>query len=766
MTRPTIRLSPSLLVVLVAAALGCQQRISETADGATTTDESDADHSGMDAPQFVGIGFGDSGVRSDAPCTPVSCSAAGGNYCGRIGDGCGGIVDCGTCPAGQTCGGSGTPGVCSVPIDLATCKRLTCEQPSGRYCGKIGDGCGSTVDCGNCSAGDTCGGGGSPSVCGAPVNPATCKPVTCQPAGGQFCGRIGDGCGHLLTCPACSTGATCGGAGTPGVCGIAGTDPTACQPITCAQTGGRYCGKIGDNCGKVLDCGDCPVGTCGAGGTPNLCSQVMDPNCKPGTCQHKDGDYCGKIGDGCGGTLDCPACAGGKICARNVCAAEDCTNLCTKQMACPAGGDTTVSGIVYAPTPIKYGAADPIYNAVVYVPNSAVLPFAAGVSCDQCSASATGSPLVSAISGADGKFTLKNVPVGENIPLVIQVGRWRRQVTIPKVTACTNTALDAELTRLPRNKKEGDIPLTAIATGNADALECVLRKVGVEDSEFTLPTGGGRIHIYKANGSHLGATTPAASALTSSPATLRTYDMVILECEGAPNEKPTADKDNLVQYANAGGRMFVTHFEYSYLYNIAPFSMVADWKVAQPYPTVANAPLTGLVDQSFPKGMAFAQWLQTVGATSPMPGQIQIYAPRHDANTVVAPSQRWVYTQAPDTLQQFTFNAPVGVPEAKQCGRVLFSDFHVSDVSNVSVQFPTECNDKPMTAQEKVLEFLLFDLASCIQPDTKPPVAPMPPPAPPSSPPLPPPAAPPSPPPAEPPASPPPAPPPPPPVIQ
>ena len=48
-------------------------------------------------------------------------------------------------------------------------------------------------------------------------------------------------------------------------------------------------------------------------------------------------------------------------------------------------------------------------------------------------------------------------------------------------------------------------------------------------------------------------------------------------------------------------------------------------------------------------------------------------------------------------------------------------DFHVNDIMNLSVQFPMECNDKPMTAQEKALEFLLFDLASCVQPDEKPP---------------------------------------------
>jgi hypothetical protein len=400
-----------------------------------------------------------------------------------------------------------------------------------------------------------------------------------------------------------------------------------------------------------------------------------------------------------------------------------CVNLCTKQMKCPNGGDTTISGTVFAPTPPAFGNPDPIYNATVYVPNAQVQPFAPGVACDMCAAPASGSPLVIASSGPDGKFVLKNAPVGANIPLVIQVGRWRRQVIIPAVAPCADNAQPAELTRLPRRKSEGDIPLMAISTGRVDALECLLRKVGVDDSEFTLPSGDGRVHFFQANGATLGPATPAAQQLSGNLVTLKGYDMAIFECEGSPILKAIPDKQNIIDYANAGGRLFLTHYSYTWLFDMPPFQGTATWAPDSAHPTNNDAALTATIDQSFPKGMAFAQWLELVGATSPMPGQIQINVPRHDLDATIPPAQRWIYTPAPNTVQHYTFNAPVGAPDDQQCGRVLFSDFHVSGIQNGNqAVFPAECTNQPLTPQEKVLEFMLFDLSSCVQPDSKPPI--------------------------------------------
>jgi hypothetical protein len=67
----------------------------------------------------------------------------------------------------------------------------------------------------------------------------------------------------------------------------------------------------------------------------------------------------------------------------------------------------------------------------------------------------------------------------------------------------------------------------------------------------------------------------------------------------------------------------------------------------------------------------------------------------------------------------YTFDTPVG---GTACGRGVFSDFHVEDASNdpsTGETFPTACNGTTpasMTPQEKLLEFMLFDLTSCVSP--------------------------------------------------
>jgi len=148
-----------------------------------------------------------------------------------------------------------------------------------------------------------------------------------------------------------------------------------------------------------------------------------------------------------------------------------CTGLACQVKDC-GSSPTSLSGTVYAPN-----GTLPLYNVIVYVPNSEVKAFPDGVQCDKCGSLASGNPITTTLSDYKGHFKLDNVPVGTNIPLVIQLGKWRRQITIPTVKECTdNPITDKNLTRLPKKRSEGDMPKIAVTTGGCDKLSACCRR--------------------------------------------------------------------------------------------------------------------------------------------------------------------------------------------------------------------------------------------------------------------------------------------------
>ncbi len=383
-----------------------------------------------------------------------------------------------------------------------------------------------------------------------------------------------------------------------------------------------------------------------------------------------------------------------------------CTGLACQQVTCSAGATTSLTGTVYAPN-----GTDPLPNVQVYIPNAAVPAFTPGVSCPAVGQAPLGSPLVGATTAVDGTFTIQNVPVGTNIPLVIVSGRWRRQIVIPSTASCANTAVDPTLSRFPRNQSEGDIPKFAVATGSVDAVECVLRKVGVADAEFTDPSGSGRINLYTGSGgpgASIDAATPSETALMGNTATLNSYDVLMLPCEGSPypQDKTAAQYANLITFANAGGRVYGSHYAYQWMYQNPPFNGVANWAVNQgSYP---DGPAT--VNPAFSASQTLSTWLQDVGAST-TPGQIPLSQIKHDLNGVIAPTESWLNLNSSGTVMQMVFDTPVG-STGNQCGRVLYNEYHVETPTG-SKTFPGECaTTATMTAQEKLLEYSLFELTN------------------------------------------------------
>jgi hypothetical protein len=338
----------------------------------------------------------------------------------------------------------------------------------------------------------------------------------------------------------------------------------------------------------------------------------------------------------------------------------------------------------------------------------------------------SGRPIATALTNAKGEFVLEDVPGGADVPLVVQIGRWRRQVVVPSVGECVDTPLAADMTRLPRSKAEGDIPKIAITTGNADSLECFLRKLGVDAAEMGNPDGDARIHLFRGNGASIDGATPLATTLWDDVDALERYDMVILSCEGDEHNetKSAAAKDNLKTYLDSGGRVFASHFHYTWFKNgPAALSTTASWVTNS---SAGNQTVD--IDTTFAKGEAFADWLVAVSASTTR-GKVPMTELRRNVTAVPgagAPpdrSRRWIHAPNGDT-KFYSFNAPVDVAPEQQCGRGVYTDIHVSSGDDSTGTFPNNCKTSGFTEQEKALLFLLFDLASCVQDDNKPPQPP------------------------------------------
>ena len=386
---------------------------------------------------------------------------------------------------------------------------------------------------------------------------------------------------------------------------------------------------------------------------------------------------------------------------------------------------TTISGTVYDPR--TTASALPLPGVLVYATTSAVAPLPAGVQCLTYQNPPSAASYTK--TAVDGTFTLEKVPENTDYTVVIQAGKWRRQFAVQVGTAPV-TGLNLHM---PASHKEGDIPLIAIATGTADGVECVLRDMGISDAEFTDDAGavnpGGRIHLYQGSGAageYITPATPSETALTGNTTTLNGYDMVMFPCQGndgAEFVKTTSALSNIMDYANAGGRVFTTHYSFVWLDPDAPFNSpfppVANWHPDEDYPY--PDPGIATVNTGFDDAATMAQWLKNAGATEPgSSDQIQVSTLRHDMDGVIAPTQAWLnLNDALDgnPVMQMTFNAPVGAAADKQCGRVLFNEYHVIDQTIEPEPFPTACpTGKPMSAQEEMLEYALFDLSTFEQP--------------------------------------------------
>jgi hypothetical protein len=468
-------------------------------------------------------------------------------------------------------------------------------------------------------------------------------------------------------------------------------------------------------------------------------------------------------------------------------------------VSCAAGTTTTISGVVHDPA-----GKNPLYGISVYVPGGPLQPLPKGVptGADACSCAALykSGAIVSTTTDVNGKFTLQNAPVGK-IQLVVQVGKWRHVVDVTTTACQDTTAVSTDLNATVAAGSLDNMPDIAVSTGNADTLECLMKRIGLPDTEYVAGTStAGHVHVYSggAPGGNAGNNVGNAEAnpmpnapesdtnLWDTSAHLMPYDILLLSCEGGETYK--ASPGNLETYLNAGGRAFASHFHYAWFSD----KLESNQNYATPVPAVWGANLAtwttgggentgpddGVIVQTlnvgggpFVKGQMLDQWLGIVGALGQngVPAaDLGIYAPRFNAQVAAAdkPSQPWITDEmtttgggggtcfgrrcdagggggtTSDWTMYFSFDTPVTATapadggEPNYCGRAVFSDLHVSGCSNTgacnvpypsAMDSPNSMNGQPppggctagdLSPQEKALEFMLFDLSSCVISDS------------------------------------------------
>ncbi len=452
---------------------------------------------------------------------------------------------------------------------------------------------------------------------------------------------------------------------------------------------------------------------------------------------------CTQGGDQCGSGYTCSAdgqCLGSGACSGIGCDIVDCAS-----MNLPP---TTISGTVYAPN-----GTLPLYGVDVYIPTADVgtVP-----TCNTCDATLPGGPLAQPAVTQEspaGYFQLASVPSGVPVPVVIASGKWRRILMLQSINQCTDNPLAVADTTLPKsaddltpNTTSVDMPHVAISTGSADALECLVRKLGIADKEITTDSGAGHVHLYadtmsgKGEGADhfmtgFGGGTgnfTDSQMLWGNLMKMQGYDIIINSCEGGqhPETKSQTEMNDVKLYADGGGRVFLSHWHNVW---IAGSTQGGGSQAPTIWPNIAMwnygaDPGDNTVDTidevNNPKGMSFATWmLDPKVMASPARDQIPIEdGTAKQTCEMVDPTkgERWVYyddgngNQFP---QNFQFTTPNEMPIANRCGKVVFSDMHVSGDSKSSpggTGYPSQCSSAGLTAQEKALAFMFFDIASCV----------------------------------------------------
>lgn len=394
-----------------------------------------------------------------------------------------------------------------------------------------------------------------------------------------------------------------------------------------------------------------------------------------------------------------------------------------KRPSCPASQLTQVVGKVLAPN-----GQDPVPGATVFIPSGVPEDFPLEIRCEVCSS--PGSSALrwwTATSGWDGNFTLKDVCPG-SYSLILQNGRFRRVVKI-QVPAGGSYTVTADKTRLPKRDKEQSIhdavPRIAVATGDFDKMECVLRKMGLDDTAFDLYQGTKILKTLP--------TKPAFSTLIKNLGEMKRYNIIFINCTADTFESELKNSQvvqNVDGYVKAGGRLYVTDWSYDWIERIPSLAKYIDFEpgVSDSTPEGENLAALGkggLKVYADIKDTMMTKWLgQFGGAIQNGQSLIEHFLVQWVImHKVPSDTKVWVEGVVKSYSGAIEGRRPLTVTfNVQNCGKVLFSSYHTEgrDDENqaypvVSKSYPQYCGSSA-SPQDRILEYLIFDIANCVTP--------------------------------------------------
>jgi hypothetical protein len=384
---------------------------------------------------------------------------------------------------------------------------------------------------------------------------------------------------------------------------------------------------------------------------------------------------------------------------------------------CAPGTTTEIVGTLYAGN-----GTDPVPGAAVFVPVYDLPELPPTLGCNLCND--VPFSVASTFTDFDGSFHLSGVPSG-TIPVVARLGRFQRVVSMD-VIPCARNVIPADPDtsnkgiRLPRKNGElasqDALPRIAVASGDYDQIECVLKRIGVD-----------QLDMYDDRFVNNPPAIGQFAALLADPKKLALYDIVIVNC--TDNQflssllQPTV-QDTLESYVRSGGRLYVTDWAYDVIEQVPAFAPYLCFEPQSP----AGAPMCGggpqthsIADSTDPySGKSkildadMAKWLHQFSGVIDGSDQVAV-----DYSFVVVSSA----SQDPATLTKTWVQGPTPFGTRPQtvtfdyhgCGRVHFSTYNTEPAGVVddSARWPNNCKTT-VSPQERLLEYLFFNIAACL----------------------------------------------------